>query len=103
MNETMNIVIAFVTGVLLGIIFFGGLWWTVQKIVSTKWSAFWMFCSLMLRMSIVLTGFYFIAHDHWERLLVSLFGFIITRYFVMKIRLQHGKPLIVKQGSNYAP
>ena len=31
MNETLILVLALATGVLLGAIFFGGLWWTVQK------------------------------------------------------------------------
>jgi hypothetical protein len=31
MNETLSLVLALVTGVLLGAIFFGGLWWTVRK------------------------------------------------------------------------
>ena len=31
MNEILNLVLNLVTGILLGAIFFGGLWWTVQK------------------------------------------------------------------------
>jgi len=39
MNETLILVLALVIGVLLGAIFFGGLWWTVRKVVSSKWPA----------------------------------------------------------------
>ena len=42
MNETLSLALALLTGVLLGAIFFGGLWWTVQKMVSSKWSALWL-------------------------------------------------------------
>ena len=48
-----------VAGVLLGAIFFGGLWWTVRKGVSSKRPALWFFGSLLLRTSIVLAGFLF--------------------------------------------
>ena len=82
MNETLTLVLAFVTGVLLGAIFFGGLWWTVQKVVSSKRSALWSLGSLLLRTSIVLAGFYFIARGHWERLLVCLMGFVVARLVV---------------------
>ena len=69
MNETLTLVSALVTGVLLGGMFFGGLWWTVRKGVSSKQPALWFFGSLLLRMSIVLAGFYFVSGGHWERLL----------------------------------
>ena len=82
MNEALHVTLALVTGVLLGAIFFGGLWWTVQKGVSSKWSALWFFGSLLLRTSIVLAGFYFIARGHWERLLVCLVGFVMARSIV---------------------
>ena len=83
MNETLSLVLALVTGVLLGVIFFGGLWWTVRKGVSSKRPALWFFGSLLLRMSIALAGFYLIGRGHWERLLVCLLGFIIARFIVM--------------------
>ena len=61
MNELLTLVLALAAGVLLGAIFFGGLWWTVRKGVSSKQPALWFFGSLLLRMSIALAGFYFVA------------------------------------------
>ena len=72
MNETLTLALAWLTGVGLGAIFFGGLWWTVRKGVSAKRPALCFFGSLLLRMSIALAGFYFVSGDHWERLLISL-------------------------------
>ncbi len=85
MNETLSLVLALVTGVLLGAIFFGGLWWTVRKGVSSKRPALWFFGSLLLRTSIALAGFYFIGRGHWKRLLVCLLGFIIARFIVIRL------------------
>ena len=85
MNETLSLAPALVTGVLLGVMFFGGLWWTVRKGVSSKQPAFWFFGSLLLRTSIVLAGFYFIAGGRWERLLVCLLGFVIARLIVKRL------------------
>jgi F1F0 ATPase subunit 2 len=85
MHETLSLVLALVTGVLLGGIFFGGLWWTVRKGVSSKRPALWFFGSLLLRTSITLAGFYLIGRGHWERLLACLFGFIIARFIVMRL------------------
>ena len=85
MNETMSLILALVTGVFLGAMFFGGLWWTVQKGVSSKRPALWFFGSLLLRTSIALAGFYFIARGHWERLLMCLLGFVIARLIVKRL------------------
>jgi len=83
MDETLSLVLSLVAGILLGAIFFGGLWWTVQKVVSSDRSTLWFFVSLLMRTSILLAGFYFIAHGHWERLLMCLLGFVVARPIVM--------------------
>ena len=82
MNEVLPLALALSAGVLLGAIFFGGLWWTVRKAVSSEQPAFWFFGSLLLRMSIALAGFYFVSGGHWERLLLCLVGFVIARLVV---------------------
>jgi len=103
MNETLILVLALATGVLLGTIFFGGLWWTVQKGVSSKRPALWFFGSLLLRTSIALVGFYFIARGHWERLLVCLLGFVMARLIVMRITRAAEKPTYFAQEASHAP
>ena len=103
MNETLSLVLALVTGVLLGAMFFGGLWWTVQKGVSSKRPALWFFGSLLLRTSIALTSFYFIARGHWERLLVCLLGFVIARFIVTRLTRAAEKPTYLAQEASHAP
>ena len=103
MNETLSLVLALGTGVLLGAMFFGGLWWTVQKGVSSKRSALWFFGSLLLRTSIALAGFYFIARGHWERLLACLLGFVIARLIVTRLTRGAEKPTYLAQEASHAP
>ena len=103
MNETLSLVLALVTGVLLGAMFFGGLWWTVQKGVSSKQPALWFFGSLLLRTSIALAGFYFIARGHWERLLVCLLGFVMARLIVTRLTRAAEKPTYLAQAASHAP
>jgi len=82
MNEVLSLVPALMVGALLGGIFFGGLWWTVEKVLASQWSVPWLFGSLLLRTSIVLVGFYFVGRGYWERLFVCLLGFVIARLIV---------------------
>ena len=85
MNEVLTLALAWAAGVLLGAIFFGGLWWTVRKGVSSKQPALWFFGSLLLRTSIALVGFYLISGRHWERMLACLLGFVIARFVVTRL------------------
>ena len=79
MNELWSVAFAVVAGALLGAMFYGGLWWTVHRGVSSKRVALWFLGGLLLRMSIALSGIYFVAGGHWERLLLCLLGFVVIR------------------------
>ena len=103
MNEMLNLVQALATGVLLGAIYFGGLWWTIQKGVSSKQPALWFFGSLLLRTGIALAGFYFISCGHWEKLLVCLLGFVLARLTVTRLTRATEKPICPAQEVSHAP
>lgn len=78
-----KLLLAILVGGLLGTIFFGGLWWTVRKCVTSQRPALWVLGSLLLRMSITLLGFYLVSNGHWERLLLCLLGFVLARGLVI--------------------
>jgi F1F0 ATPase subunit 2 len=84
MSDISAHALALLAGVLLGAFFFGGLWWTVQKGVTSGRPALWFLGSLLLRTGTVLAGFYFISQGHWSRLLICLFGFLIARFLLVK-------------------
>ena len=102
MNETLTLVLALAAGLFIGLFFFGGLSWTVQKGVLSKHPALWFFCSMILRMGMTLAGFYFIGRGHWERLLVCLLGFVIARLIVTRLTRAEEKPTHLAQESSHA-
>lgn len=83
MNEMLTLLLSAVAGVILGICFFGSLWWTIRRGLSSKCPALLFLTSLLLRMSLTLAGFYFIANGSLKFLLVCLLGFIIGRYIMV--------------------
>ncbi|MBN2292710.1 MAG: ATP synthase subunit I [Pirellulales bacterium] len=91
MNETSSLIMALAAGGGLGIIFYGGLWWTVQKGVSSKQPALWFSGSLIMRMSITMAGFYFVSNGQWIRMMASLLGFVIARFMVTRLIGPPGK------------
>jgi F1F0 ATPase subunit 2 len=91
MNEPLSLAFALAAGVLLGAMFYGGLWWTVRRGVSSKRVALWFLGSLLLRMGVALAGFYFVAGGHWQRLLLCLLGFVIARLAVTRLTRPPGE------------
>jgi len=97
MPETPSLILASLAGILLGAFFFGGLWWTVRKGLSSQQSALWFSGSLLLRTGIALSGFYFVSNGEWSKLLACLLGFLLARFGVIRFtRL----PARLDQGSS---
>ncbi|MBM3493556.1 MAG: ATP synthase subunit I [Armatimonadetes bacterium] len=82
MNEAPTLMLAWAAGGALGAIFYGGLWWTVQRALTSGQPALWLLGSFLLRMSIALAGFYYVSGRRWERLLLCLLGFVVARVVV---------------------
>jgi F1F0 ATPase subunit 2 len=82
MNETLTLVPAWLAGAALGALFFGGLWWTVRRGVSSARPALWFAGSMLLRTGLTLAGFFFAARGDWKRLVACLTGFVMTRLAV---------------------
>ena len=84
---TMNVLylaMAFLVGMGTGIVYFGGLWWTVRQLPFVRQPALLTMGSFLVRTGISLTAFYLASEGHWERILISLLGFIIIRGFLVR-------------------
>jgi len=108
MNETLGLMLAGVAGLLLGGIFFGGLWWTVHKGMSSRRPALLFFASLLLRTGIVVAGFYFVGRGSgqptWQPLLLCLLGFAVARPAVMWLTRRSGEhPTCPATETSHAP
>ena len=84
MRELSAMILALLFGVLLGTTFFGGLWWTIQRGISSKHPAMLFSSSLLLRTATTVAGFYFISRDNWRNLLACLLGFLLARLLVTR-------------------
>lgn len=85
MNEWYILILVLTAGILLGILFFGGLWVTVKYGLVSRQPALWFAVSLLLRLATTLTVFYLIAGTCWERFITMLSGFIIGRILVKQL------------------
>ena len=85
MNEALILAGDLLTGVLLGAFFFGGLWWTIRSSSPSQWSGLLFAGSLLLRMAVAVTGFYFVSHGDWRKLVACLAGFLLARIAVTRL------------------
>ena len=91
MNDTWALILACVAGLGLGTMFFGGLWWTLRKGLSSQRPALWFVGSLLLRTGLTLAGFYFVSGGQWQRLLFCFLGFFTARLIVTWLTRRSGK------------
>jgi F1F0 ATPase subunit 2 len=85
MPDPTMLLLAGGAGVLLGVLFFGGLWWTVQRGLASRRPALWFVGSFVLRASVVLAGMYVVSGGRWEALLACLVGFVAARVIVTRL------------------
>ena len=82
MSDIYMVSLTFGVGALLGVIFYGGLWITVQKGLSSRHAPLWFLASFWLRLAIVISGFYVMMQGDWKNLLVCLGGFLAGRVLI---------------------
>ena len=105
MSDTLTLALTLIVGAVLGAFFFGGLWWTVQKGLSSETPALWFLGSLVLRTGLTVAGFYFVAQGEWSRFVACLLGFLIARVIVVKwlVPAPVKKPTPLERETIHAP
>ena len=77
------------TGLALGCVYYGGLWFTVSRVAHWRQPALAMLASLMIRLSVLAIGLYLVAGSDWQRYLAALPGLLLARWWwVRRIKLK---------------
>lgn len=85
-SELPSIVAAVCAGLLLGGLYFGGLWWTVRRMPLARHPLNLYFGSLIARLAILLAAFYgVLTYAGWPQLLASLLGFVAARLPLVRL------------------
>jgi F1F0 ATPase subunit 2 len=85
MRDAPTLTLALLAGALLGAIFFGGLWWTIRRGLSSRRPALLFLGSLLLRTAVAVAGFYLVSGGHLPRMLACLLGFFLARIAVTRL------------------
>ncbi|AWV89267.1 ATP synthase subunit I [Bradymonas sediminis] len=89
MNDAFIWFLAGLGGVALGGLFFGSLWWTVQKVTTSARPALWAVGSFVLRMVVTVGGFYLVGGGQWQRIVACLAGFLLARAVITRVTELH--------------
>jgi F1F0 ATPase subunit 2 len=88
MIEPILAACALFAGVLIGLLFFGGLWWTVQKAMCSKQPGLLFAASFFLRTALTLGAFYLVGSGRWQRILMCLIGFVLGRIVIKRLSVK---------------
>ena len=102
MNEIVSLLPALLGGIILGILFFGGLWLTIRKGIHSKRPTLLFMGSLITRLAIVVLGFYYIGANSWQKILICLAGFLLARMVITRITIKDKQAKVkwVNEGSD---
>lgn len=78
-NMIPMLTVAFLMGAGLGIFYFAGLYWTIQRLPGAKVPGYWILGSFLVRSALCVAGFYVIMGDDWKKLMTGLAGFFLIR------------------------
>lgn len=92
MSDILPLIFALLTGIVLGLIYFLGLWETVRRLPRVRRPVLWMLGNLILRLAFMLTGLYLVGYGHWDRLIAALIGILIIRTFLVRRIRPHDLP-----------
>ncbi|SIS53445.1 F1/F0 ATPase, subunit 2 [Zobellia uliginosa] len=98
MNDLVMTLSVLFGGAGLGFLFFGGLWFTSKKMLSSKKPVLWYLGSLSIRVGLTLLGFYYLGQNNFKYMLICLLGFVAARFIVIRMtKTKAMKPVPVEK------
>lgn len=95
-----NIFLSFVAGCALGGLFFGGLWWTVNRLNRVKYPSLLILASFFLRTATVLAVLFLFLRGGggWPAAAAALAGFLLVRLALVFLIRPKERPRVKKEG-----
>ncbi len=77
-------IVGYLIGLMLGLVFFGGLYLSVRRLAGHKHPAVYMLIGTFVRMVILLGGFYLLRGQGLAVMLLALLGVMSVRFFMVR-------------------
>jgi len=77
--------LAFLWGAFLGLVYFGGLWLTLKRVLGKRRFRRWLAASFVIRQAAVLVGFWLVLRMDSVSFFCTLAGFLLVRLVLTRI------------------
>jgi F1F0 ATPase subunit 2 len=84
MTGAPYLIFALCAGMALGAFFSVSLWSSVRRLTGPRSPWYLVYGNFVIRMCVVLIGFYLVMAGHWERMVATLLGFVIAREIMVR-------------------
>jgi len=85
MSHQGPLLAALAAGMILGLIVFAGLWWTLRRGLASACPALWFGLSALARLAVVLVTFYYMALAGLAQVGSCLLGLLVARFAVTRV------------------
>ncbi|MFW6114837.1 MAG: ATP synthase subunit I [Thermodesulfobacteriota bacterium] len=84
MTDAFGLILALSAGIGIGVFYFGGLLWTIQTLPARTKPGLWVAASYFIRTGVAVFTFYLVMGGHWQRIMMSLLGFLVIRMVMIR-------------------
>ena len=81
--ELTELIVPAIGGIVLGGIFFGGLYWTVASLSRFRQKGLVLVSSAVVRLVIVGAGLMLLGAGSWQRMIATLLGILVARQILL--------------------
>lgn len=78
-----SVVLSFAAGMLVGGLYFAGLWVTVSRLPDARRPMLLLAGSTVVRLALLLGAIYLIMDGRWERLVACVLGILVARTAIL--------------------
>lgn len=82
MSSALSLLLALSGGLVVGVVYWGGLWLTVQRVRTSRAPALLLVGSCLGRLLVLLVVLYLVTPGGWQRLAAFLVGFFTWRFIL---------------------
>jgi F1F0 ATPase subunit 2 len=92
MSAVIAVAVGLAVGVVLGLVFFGGLWWTTQRLAGSAQPGILVSVSLLVRVAVLAAGLFLLAQVGSAALLAAVLGLLVTRIGLTRLAMNGRLP-----------
>lgn len=92
MTDVLALAVGLVAGAVLGLVFFGGLWWTTQRLATSPRPGLLLSVSLLVRVVVLAAGLLLLAQIGGGPLLLGAVGLVAARIGLTRLAVNGRLP-----------